>query len=507
MIYCRVSSLEQVQGTSLDQQERDCRQFCEREGHRVAAVFVDKGESAKTADRPQFQAMVAYCNANPVDAAVVWKLDRFARNSYDHAVFQAVLAKAGVEVKSVTEPLSDSPAGKLLTTMLAGIAQFDNDVRAERTKSGMRAVAAAGGWTTTPPIGYRTAKVKGLAALEPCPDQALIVRRLFSKVAEGDTTTGAAAVWLSGQLGRKIGRQSLHKILRNPVYIGIVKSSLTDHRPVRAVFDGIISDGVFQKVQSVLAGNGKVQRSIPTDSYPLRGALQCECGKLLSASTSIGRKQKQYSYYHCSCGTRARQDAVEELFNEHLAASARECAELLPILKLMVCDVWRDLQADAIVNAERARLNVQKLEQQIEKLLDLYLSGGISVEAYKRKTSDFEMQLAVERTKANDSQIDELDAEAALGFAEKLFSDLPRVFWGMAADQRRKFVDGVFGGPITLTKDGAMVSRADSGLIAHLAQMTDSNQQISGVPPQNLRTTLICFISEARAVSKLLAAA
>lgn len=162
VIYCRVSSLEQVQGTSLDQQERECRQFCEREGYQVASVFVDKGESAKTADRPQFQRMVKFCSVQNVDAAVVWKLDRFARNSYDHAVFQAVLAKAGVEVKSVTEPLSDSPAGKLLQTMLAGIAQFDNDVRAERTKSGMRAVASAGGWTTTPPVGYLPAEVNGL---------------------------------------------------------------------------------------------------------------------------------------------------------------------------------------------------------------------------------------------------------------------------------------------------------------------------------------------------------
>ena len=57
-IYTRVSSEEQVQGTSLESQETICRQFADRNGYDVAAVFTDRGESAKTTDRKEFQAFI-----------------------------------------------------------------------------------------------------------------------------------------------------------------------------------------------------------------------------------------------------------------------------------------------------------------------------------------------------------------------------------------------------------------------------------------------------------------
>ena len=54
IIYCRVSSLEQVDGTSLESQERMCREYAKRENINVLGVFIDRGESAKTADRTEF---------------------------------------------------------------------------------------------------------------------------------------------------------------------------------------------------------------------------------------------------------------------------------------------------------------------------------------------------------------------------------------------------------------------------------------------------------------------
>lgn len=82
IIYCRVSSLDQVDGTSLESQERICREYAEREGIEVVEVFVDRGESAKTADRPQFLKAISFCGQkkNRIDFFVVYKLDRFSRS-------------------------------------------------------------------------------------------------------------------------------------------------------------------------------------------------------------------------------------------------------------------------------------------------------------------------------------------------------------------------------------------------------------------------------------------
>src|ERR1035441_3577640 len=140
VIYCRVSSKEQVEGTSLESQELACRDFARRNSLDVLQVFVDRGESAKFADRPQLLEMLAFCGnrEHTVEQLLVWKVDRLARNVGDHFNIKATLLKQGARVVSVTEPIDAKPEGKLLETILAGFAQFDNDIRAARTVQGMR---------------------------------------------------------------------------------------------------------------------------------------------------------------------------------------------------------------------------------------------------------------------------------------------------------------------------------------------------------------------------------
>ena len=86
VIYCRVSTVEQTENLSLSSQERLCREFCAREGFDVAEVFIERGESAKTAHRTELLKLVAYCQANKrtVRAVVVYSFSRFARNTSDH---------------------------------------------------------------------------------------------------------------------------------------------------------------------------------------------------------------------------------------------------------------------------------------------------------------------------------------------------------------------------------------------------------------------------------------
>ena len=55
---------------------------------------------------------------------IVYKLDRFARNRYDSAMYKARLKKCGVKVVSATEQLSDSPEGIILEAMLEGMAEY-----------------------------------------------------------------------------------------------------------------------------------------------------------------------------------------------------------------------------------------------------------------------------------------------------------------------------------------------------------------------------------------------
>ena len=73
----------------------------------MARVFVEEGESAKTADRTEFQRMLVFCREQQktVDVVVVYNLSRFARNQTDHHAIRALLSRYAVTVRSVTEPI------------------------------------------------------------------------------------------------------------------------------------------------------------------------------------------------------------------------------------------------------------------------------------------------------------------------------------------------------------------------------------------------------------------
>ncbi len=98
VVYCRVSSKEQIEGTSLESQETACREYAQAKNIEILKVFVEQGESAKFADRTQLLELIDFCRKNKgsVNALLVWKVDRFARNVADRSRVKATLAKYGV---------------------------------------------------------------------------------------------------------------------------------------------------------------------------------------------------------------------------------------------------------------------------------------------------------------------------------------------------------------------------------------------------------------------------
>lgn len=132
--YIRVSTEDQVQGTSLDSQRNACIKYAADNeiDLPIENVFREEGVSAKLIDRPKLAALLDYCakNKGQVTHCIIWKVDRLARKSEYHHIIKAQLAKFGVKLVSVTEPISDDPMGNLMEGMLAAFAQFDNEIRA-----------------------------------------------------------------------------------------------------------------------------------------------------------------------------------------------------------------------------------------------------------------------------------------------------------------------------------------------------------------------------------------
>ena len=154
VIYVRVSTKEQTENLSLPTQLRACEEYCRREGYEVLERFKEEGESAKTTDRTELQKLLKFCRTHKgkVHFVIVYNLTRFAREKYDHFALRAFLKSLGISLRSATEPIDDTSTGKLMEGVLAAFAQFDNDVRSERTRAGMRAALEQGRWTFFRPL-------------------------------------------------------------------------------------------------------------------------------------------------------------------------------------------------------------------------------------------------------------------------------------------------------------------------------------------------------------------
>ena len=140
-LYCRVSSADQ----SCERQERDLMAFAERAGYDVVGLWKEVGAGTKT-DRPERKKVIALAQDRQIDAIVVTELTRWGRSTIDLIQSLQELQAWGVSVKAQTGLQFDlsTPQGKIMSTLMAGLAEFERDVLSERIRSGIAAAKARG---------------------------------------------------------------------------------------------------------------------------------------------------------------------------------------------------------------------------------------------------------------------------------------------------------------------------------------------------------------------------
>src|SRR5262245_47897945 len=109
VIYTRVSTAEQVDNFSLGTQRKACEAYCHAHELTVDRVFEEQGESAKTIDRTELQALLTYCREHKSRIAyvVVYNVSRFSRNQEDHHVVRGLLRRLGISLRSASEQIDD----------------------------------------------------------------------------------------------------------------------------------------------------------------------------------------------------------------------------------------------------------------------------------------------------------------------------------------------------------------------------------------------------------------
>ena len=137
VIYARYSSHGQTE-QSIEGQLRVCKEYAERENLIIVGEYIDRAIPGKTDNRPEFQRMISDSRKKQFDYVIVYKLDRFARNRYDSAIYKHKLKDNGVRLLSAMENIGDNPESIILEAVLEASAEYYSLDLSQKVKRGMR---------------------------------------------------------------------------------------------------------------------------------------------------------------------------------------------------------------------------------------------------------------------------------------------------------------------------------------------------------------------------------
>jgi site-specific DNA recombinase len=399
-IYVRVSGEGQIErnAANLPTQEKKCRDHCKRNGLPLLKVFVEPGESARTADRPQLHAMLEYCrdHKGKVSHVIVADLSRLARNVGDQNLITSRLNNLGILLQSVDEPnAGDGTAtGALTGNMLGALNQYYSDVLSERVRYRMREAVKSGRFVWKAPTGYLNSEKDGSKNIVPDPERAPLVKTAFEMMANGNFTAEQVrkrviALGLRTHSGRPLSKQGFAQMLDNWVYCGYIKttSKQEGELKVKGNFDAIISEEMFLTVQDVIHGaKVPVPHKSVNEDFPLRGFIRCyKCNRPLTAGWAKGR-DKSYARYWCftrDCkGVGISREGLESHFVQVLAM-LQPTAELLAKLPDIAESNWE--QRKERIAAERKQLTTRLNDETIlnRKAIAAKLRGELLEEDFQ----------------------------------------------------------------------------------------------------------------------------
>ena len=301
VIYARYSSDNQRE-ESIEGQLRDCKAFAEKNGIDILNTYIDRALTAKSDNRPDFQKMIKDAEKDLFEVIIVWKLDRFARNRYDSAIYKGMLKKQGVKVVSATEPISDDSTGILLEAMLEGYAEFYSAELSEKVCRGMTDNALKGKYNGgILPLGYAVGEDGHFLVEE---TTAPVVLDIFQLYNSGLTLKEVSAEiekrGIRARCEKVIGPSSITKILRNRRYIGEYRFKET---VVQGAVPQIVPNSLFDAVQKRLDGNMRAPARFKAkdDMYLLSTKLFCgSCGAYMIGESGKGKGGKVFRYYKCA---------------------------------------------------------------------------------------------------------------------------------------------------------------------------------------------------------------
>ena len=393
---------------SIEVQVSKCAEWCHQRNVPILGIYADEATSGMKDSRPQYDQMLLQLRMGIGDMVVMYDQSRIFRKMTNWFTFRNEMTAMGVQVVSVTQPMIGRDLRDPTNFLTEGSMALFNQIWAlqsrQKTMEKMRFMATQGQHTGgKPALGYMV--VDG--HLQICEEEAAVVRRIFREYASGKSykaiIDGLNRDGLKTKRGNSFGSNSLHDLLHNEKYIGILTYGGSPYREdgtrnthaaaadtairIENAVPAIIDKETFDVVQRRMAQNKHQQGGRPSKNreYPLRSKVFCgECKSAMTISTS----RKEYYYYRCTGKKRLHNcdntpisvDYLERRVIEILRSvlgTPEDINGLMSILR----DQAEQLQTGAVARLqaliEEEREVARKLNNAVETLLDGFNSPTV----------------------------------------------------------------------------------------------------------------------------------
>lgn len=417
-LYARVSTEEQREGNTIESQVAELEKFAERNQWDVQGRYIDEGWSGAVLARPELDRLRDDAGRGLFSVVLVNDVDRLARDVAHLGVIKRDLEKKQVRLVFRKLPLSADPMSNLMVNILGSFAEFERELIADRTRRGMRHKAEVRKQYVgcTAPYGYKYIKKDlsgGVGRLEINPDEAQVVRQMFSWVAEEGLSIQRVADRLTRLKipTRKGGARwqgcSVYKILRNETYTGIwayskaetcepakprntspYRRKRTSRRPkpksewVRINLSDelkILPRDTWEAVQQQISKNPRFSPRNTKFKYLLQGLLRCEfCSGSLTGRYCIDR-YGTYVYYTCSRRCRKLRWIPRKDLETAVWSRVKRALLDPAYLESRVTTALQRISKEGREIAQRQKdLSLVEVEERERSLFKQYQSGKIS---------------------------------------------------------------------------------------------------------------------------------
>lgn len=495
-LYVRKSSeSEDRQVLSIDSQIEVLMEYSAKNKFNIVKIFKDSASAHVVDNRPGFTSLMKSIEKGKIDGIVAWKTDRLARNPIEGGQIQYFLQKKKILLIATPHQCYTPQDSTLPLVFEFGVAnQFSIDL-SRNVKRGNATKLKNGGWCGVAPAGYLNDRINKTIIKDP--ERFHLIRKMFDlyltqthsieticKIA--NKKWGYKSVQRKRSGGTPMGIGTLHQILKNPFYYGVICSAgirskglhdpmitLQEHKQILKImgrnhlgsqnnlkgenivfaYTGLINCG---ECGSAITAEEKIRYNCPccNKKHCSRHPKICPCGKEITQD--IIDAGNHYTYYRCTkqkrklghhkCSQKCiRKNALESQLLQSVKAFTPS-----PKFKVWLEKALQEHHGHLFEIKEDLKTThtnqIIKVDKKLHNLLQLTLDGGISHEEYIQHKKTLEEEK--ENIKYRIDQLDTSDTwKDDVITVSNFITNIPKQFSSLSNEKKKRLLKIIASNP------------------------------------------------------------